>query len=104
MTACKFCKPETAKTMGRPPKLTVNERVLLGVILSLELRSGRHHVTGPQMARAADTTPQGAHQTAGSLVRKGMLERQPASATRGVGYRVTVEGVRYHNRSKDSRR
>lgn len=55
----------------------------------LELILGGHD-TGPRLAAKTGRSPQGCHQTAASLVRKGWAARQREAAVR---YRVTGAGA-----------
>ncbi len=80
--------------------LTEQERRVLAVIVTAHL-SGTRWVDGPRVARVTGQSPQGAHQTAASLARKGALEkirRERAGRSPRVLYRVTPAGLTESNR------
>lgn len=74
-------------------RLTSKQRAALTVVVDYTCNERRGWISGPALARRLDdTTPQGAHQTAASLVRRGLLEKGYGNSQ--VVYRITADGLR----------
>lgn len=84
-------KPAKGQPGSRADKLTDNERRFLTALATYRTAIG---VTPGGMIAAgklpADSSPQGLHQTAASLVHKGLVERNPT--VRITHYLITTAG------------